>query len=243
MCKRNREPDASPDGFWLPLDREHIEAARATYRVNKGMEWRVCQSIGLQVGGNVELRDNLISVLVERGIPTATISGMFGLSGRDVWKIAQSEPISLFWCLGCSRPLPVRDRRDVMRLKRALEAARKSSPGASASADLFCGACTENVLERLNERTRQDRLAQQARLQELEKMEYSEYLLTREWRARKAAALARAGYRCQVCNENGEELHVHHRVYTRRGCERPEDLVVLCRTHHALFHGVLPDAS
>jgi hypothetical protein len=62
VCKGNPGPDASPEGFRVILDREHIEAARATYRENKGMEWRVCQSIGIQVGGNVELRDNLISV-------------------------------------------------------------------------------------------------------------------------------------------------------------------------------------
>jgi hypothetical protein len=94
------------------------------------MEWSICQAVGLQVGGNVELRDNLVSLFVERGFPTATITGMFCLSGREVWEIAQTEPVSLFWCLGCRKPLPVRDRRDYGRLKRAQEAACKSSPGA-----------------------------------------------------------------------------------------------------------------
>jgi hypothetical protein len=180
---------------------------------------------------------------VERGVPISTISDAFSLSGREVWKIAAVDPISLFECLECADPLPVRDRRDLMRLKRALDAARDSTPGGWTSADLFCGVCTQAILERHNEQVRHERLAQQARFHELERMSYAEYLLTPEWRARKAAAIAKARYRCQVCNGNGEELHVHHRVYTRRGCERPEDLIVLCRTHHELFHGGMQDAS
>lgn len=104
--------------------------------------------------------------------------------------------------------------------------------------------CAEITLQRLNEQARRERRASEARIWELNnRMSYGEYLLSSEWRAVKSAALAWAGHGCQVCNQNGEELHVHHRVYTRRGCERPEDLVVLCHSHHALFHGELPDVS
>ncbi len=244
MYKRNPDLGASPGGFQLPLDKVHIEAARATYRDNKGAEWSVCSSIGLQVGDYVELRDNIVLVLVERGIPTATVSDMFNISGREVWKIVAADPISLFRCLECDEPLMVRDRSDAIRMQRSLDAVRNAAPGGQGSADLFCGVCTEVVLERLNEQARRDRLASEARIWELNnKMNYEEYLLTQEWRATKAAALAWSGYRCQLCNTGDEELHVHHRVYTRRGCERLEDLVVLCSSHHALFHGVMPDAS
>jgi 5-methylcytosine-specific restriction endonuclease McrA len=189
------------------------------------------------------LRDNVVRVLVERGVPTATGSGAFDLSGREVWKIVAADPISLFGCLECDDPLPVRATSDSKGTRFALDAASKASPGTSGSPGLFCGACTEVILERLDQQVRQDRRVREARIWELNKMTYAQYLSTQEWKATKAAALARAKHRCQMCNENNEELHVHHRVYTRRGCERPEDLVVVCRSHHAHFHGVLPDAS
>jgi 5-methylcytosine-specific restriction endonuclease McrA len=141
-------------------------------------------------------------------------------------------------CLECEEPLMARDRSAAIRMQRSLDVLRKSTPGYWASTELFCGGCTEAVLERLNEQARRDRLASAARLWELNnKMTYEEYLLTPEWRATKAAALGWAGYRCQLCNASDEELHVHHRVYTRRGCERLEDLIVLCRSHHRQFHG------
>ena len=169
-------------------------------------------------GAYIELRDNVVRVLVERGVPTATGSGAFGLSGREVWKIVAADPISLFRCLESGDPLPVRDRRDSMRLQRALGTVRKSTPGGRSSAELFCGGYTEIVLQRLNEQARRERLASEARISDLNtKMAYQQYLLTPEWRAKKAAALAWAGYRCQVCNQGDEELHVHHRVYSRCG--------------------------
>ena len=71
----------------------------------------------------------------------------------------------------------------------------------------------------------------------LRTMPYRDYLLTPEWLTRRAEALARANYRCQVCNRAEGELNVHHRTYERRGYEHPDDLVVLCRPCHALFHG------
>ncbi len=239
---RTSAPGPSLDGLRLPLDKGHIEAA-ATYRDNKDAEGTVCCSIGLQVGDYIELRDNLVRVLVELGVQTATISNAFAISGREVWEIVAADPISLFGCLGCGYPLPVRGLSDVKRLLRALDAARKSRPGDRSSADLFCGVCTEVILERLNEQGRRDRRASEARIFELNRMPYAEYLLTPEWRNRRAMALAWAGHRCQVCDTNDEELHVHHRVYTRRGRERPEDLIVLCRTHHALVHGLEREAS
>jgi len=69
--------------------------------------------------------------------------------------------------------------------------------------------------------------------------EYHQYLASREWAARRAAALERAGHRCQVCNADrwfAGSLEVHHRTYERLGNEAPGDLVVLCRHCHDLFH-------
>jgi 5-methylcytosine-specific restriction endonuclease McrA len=244
---RAPKPPAIPHtdlSFRLPLNEGQIEAAKDTYRDNKSEEKTVCFSIGIQVGDNVELRDNLVPLLVELGVSVGTVGNAFCLSGREVWQIVAADPISQFRCLECDEPLPVRDWREARRMKRALDAVHNATPGSPDSADLFCDGCAEIIMHRLSEQARRDRLSSEARIWELNnKMSYSEYLSTREWKATKAAALSWAGYRCQLCNRNDQELHVHHRVYTRRGCERLEDLTVLCGPHHRQFHEVMHDAS
>lgn len=73
------------------------------------------------------------------------------------------------------------------------------------------------------------------RLQQLNTMDYQEYLRTDEWKVRRDEMLERAGESCQVCNRSNR-LEVHHRTYERRGNEAPEDLTVLCQECHGLFH-------
>jgi hypothetical protein len=237
------DPWSSPDDLLINLEEDHLVAAKETAGKIKGERWSACFSTGLLVGDHVELRDQLVRILVDAGYSISTVTDTFCLSSQEVWNIVVADPISLYQCLECRDPLPLRDIRDYRRLQRAHAAAYDATPGDRRSADLFCGVCTETLLRRRNERGRRERRARETRISRLQNMSYAEYLLTDHWRAIKKAALAWAGQRCQVCNRKDEELHVHHRVYTRRGCERPEDLTVLCRTHHALFHEKLQDAS
>lgn len=74
-----------------------------------------------------------------------------------------------------------------------------------------------------------------ARLEELRSLPYADYLCTPEWRETRARAIAAARNRCRVCNAPGM-LDVHHRTYERLGCELADDLLVLCRECHGLFH-------
>ena len=74
------------------------------------------------------------------------------------------------------------------------------------------------------------------RSRELMNMPYSDYLASPEWDVTRKAALKAAGYRCQLCNGDGE-LHVHHRTYERRGVELPRDVIALCADCHQVFHG------
>lgn len=74
------------------------------------------------------------------------------------------------------------------------------------------------------------------RMTALQRMPYQQYLSTPEWRRVRAAALERAGYACSLDVTHTSELQVHHRTYERRGCERPSDVVVLCRDCHELHH-------
>jgi hypothetical protein len=71
-----------------------------------------------------------------------------------------------------------------------------------------------------------------------EPLEYSEYIASAEWRAKAEAAKERCGQRCQTCNVHRSKttLDAHHRTYERIGEELPEDLIVLCRDCHSLFH-------
>lgn len=67
---------------------------------------------------------------------------------------------------------------------------------------------------------------------------YLAYLKSEQWQTRRRAAVARAGYKCQLCGCK-DRLDVHHNDYERLGCEFPEDLVALCRPCHEKFHGKL----
>src|SRR5829696_8829041 len=243
VCKRNLDSASSPDLLWPPVDEGQIEAAKEIQRENKGAQWSLCFSIGVQVGNNVELRNNLIPLLMELDVPTATISDAFGLSGREVWEIAASEPVSVFWCVDCGELLNVRDRRDLMRLKRATRAASDARPGDPRDATLLCDACTHLRLQLHSEAQRLRRLARQARTAQRRKMPFAEYRVQPEWQARRTAALARAGYRCQLCAEHDTRLDVHHNTYERYGDEAPADLIVLCAPCHELFHRIAKDAS
>lgn len=65
---------------------------------------------------------------------------------------------------------------------------------------------------------------------------YPEYLKSEEWQNRRADALHRARYACQLCNASDNGLDVHHRTYERVFNEWPSDLTVLCRDCHRKFH-------
>ncbi len=61
--------------------------------------------------------------------------------------------------------------------------------------------------------------------------QYREYLESFFWRAKRDAALVRAGHRCENCSSR-DNLEVHHKNYETFGNERPEDLEVLCIACH-----------
>jgi len=66
---------------------------------------------------------------------------------------------------------------------------------------------------------------------------YLEYLKSEHWRTIRRLALEHYDYRCALCNDAGP-LQVHHRTYEDgRYGEHLNDLVALCPTCHAKFHG------
>jgi len=65
---------------------------------------------------------------------------------------------------------------------------------------------------------------------------YLEYIDSHEWWSIRRAAMRRANFRCEQ-EKPGEPRHegaleVHHRHYRTLGCERLEDVEVLCPSCH-----------
>lgn len=75
-----------------------------------------------------------------------------------------------------------------------------------------------------------------ARPQELRALPYKDYLHTPHWKRKRESKLRAVGHRCQVCDRRSGTLDVHHRTYDRLGKELDEDLTVLCRECHNIFH-------
>ncbi len=74
-----------------------------------------------------------------------------------------------------------------------------------------------------------------------EDMSYAAYLRTPYWRRLRAAVLIRDKETCQICYVTRVQMHVHHRIYRKRGREKFEDLMTVCVTCHGRAHATNPD--
>lgn len=100
----------------------------------------------------------------------------------------------------------------------------------------MCDACLEARDAAIIERAASLGISPE-RLLELKTMSYKKYLWTPEWEMTRLLALNRADFKCQYCGYK-DKLQVHHFSYATRGCERDEDLIVLCNNCHELNHGL-----
>jgi hypothetical protein len=68
-------------------------------------------------------------------------------------------------------------------------------------------------------------------------LEYCDFLKTPYWKAVAWKVKQRAGFRCQMCNSEGQ-LHAHHRTYEHHGHEHlhMNDLIALCEDCHHRYH-------
>ena len=74
-------------------------------------------------------------------------------------------------------------------------------------------------------------------IQELRSLPYEKYLLTDHWQSIRRGALRKAAYKCQLCSVKNT-LQVHHNTYDNLGCEKPEDVTVLCNGCHEKHHEI-----
>ena len=70
-----------------------------------------------------------------------------------------------------------------------------------------------------------------------DKVEYKEYLNSKEWSEKKEQFRNRSwkNRRCYLCGST-KDLNIHHNSYSDIGNEKLVDLVALCREHHELLH-------
>jgi 5-methylcytosine-specific restriction endonuclease McrA len=72
-------------------------------------------------------------------------------------------------------------------------------------------------------------------LRKLAREDYAWYLASNHWKALRDRAFDHHGRACSRCRTT-TNLQVHHLTYRRLGCERVEDLQVLCRGCHERNH-------
>lgn len=65
--------------------------------------------------------------------------------------------------------------------------------------------------------------------------EYEAYLRSAAWGERRKAVLARASFRCELC-QKADATQVHHRTYIRLGSELLTDLLAVCENCHEVLH-------
>ena len=69
-------------------------------------------------------------------------------------------------------------------------------------------------------------------------MKYEEYILSKEWQVKRQFLLIEHGGKCALCPRD-YEVQVHHLNYKHLGCERKEDVIVLCvRCHNDLHYAL-----
>lgn len=81
----------------------------------------------------------------------------------------------------------------------------------------------------------QSKIRQLEEVIRLKSMPYQEYLKSEHWRKVRSNALLRASNKCQLCAVT-TNLSVHHNTYANLGCEKDEDVLVLCWPCHSKHH-------
>lgn len=60
---------------------------------------------------------------------------------------------------------------------------------------------------------------------------YEHRIRSSDWKKLKAEVIKARGYKCERCG-SGYRLDLHHKTYERLGCERPDDVELVCKWCH-----------
>jgi 5-methylcytosine-specific restriction endonuclease McrA len=74
-------------------------------------------------------------------------------------------------------------------------------------------------------------------------IDYKQYIKSAEWRLKRRELInelgsqySRCGFSKRYLRSLGRHLQVHHLHYDTLGCERPEDVMILCNICHKKEH-------
>ena len=235
----------------LPMPGDMLKVVQDQHRRNhEALVARVRELLCPYLGDIRPRHERIILCVEHPNLEDEDLCDLLGLDQPAIMAIWEQRPISRFSCLqpSCRASITVRNRTHLLRLCRLewLFGTRVSAGDlvkAESLYEMLCDTCTQAVQHCHDEQRRADYLQKQRRTSELSRLPWEQRKQTAEGRALCNRALLRAGNRCELCNEGGVPLQIHHRCYDRRGQELLSDLIVLCRPCHARFHDKLPDAA
>lgn len=74
-------------------------------------------------------------------------------------------------------------------------------------------------------------------LEPLDRSQYKTYIQSKRWYVFRKGLIKERGKVCQKCYAKNVPLHAHHLTYIRLGCEKPEDILIVCIPCHEEIHG------
>lgn len=166
-------------------------------------------------------------------VKTDIIADAFGFKNKYQLVKEVGEKVSELRCDRCGKFLSFKSRSS---LKDAMVMVKKGGDSFTEGYTIVCDTCKKEIYKERNKKSKRDIQDRENRFYQLKSMAYKEYLETPEWQKIRKRKLRRAKYKCQICNASNKELNVHHRTYKRRGEERDNDLIVLCKDCHVLYH-------
>jgi hypothetical protein len=128
----------------------------------------------------------------------------------NVRDIAESQAIMVFPCLDCGTELGVRNRRQQIRMQRALEEYCEDEAGNGVPYVLLCQTCREQRNDHAEQQSLLDNARQEALLKEYRKRPYGDRRQTQEWTVlkrqvhRRVPSIVTLGQRQPTCRD-GED--------------------------------------
>ena len=222
----------------MPLPGYMERSIKAQLRDNKFALFAAIQKLAAGSDTNT-----LLALLCESHVPIGMITEGFNIDIQKLIEIRRADPIAIVSCVECQDHLADDNLGVFHQQMRTLRYLGRFAEGALVERDrlyeLMCAVCADQHRDDHAEQLRIDLLARKKRNAEVKRIardSLEAYYRTPEWKARSNRKKIAAGNRCQVCGHSNVPLEVHHNNYHRLGSELLEDLIVLCRDCHQLYH-------
>jgi hypothetical protein len=71
---------------------------------------------------------------------------------------------------------------------------------------------------------------------DVRRYDYAVYMRSPEWKDFRLRIIAERGSKCEKCGRTSGVIQVHHLHYRNLGCEKPQDVLVVCDACHRSIH-------